>query len=404
MKKAVITSYARTAIGTFLGSLKEVPVEFLGAAAIKEAVKRSNLDMGDVGQVILGHVVSSAEAQNIARVSSLLSGLSEETPGFTVNRACGSGIQAVISASLEVQTGNTEIAVAGGAECLSRIPYYLPLSVRYQGLRNLNYELLCSNQKSSENIQPPSMYPGLNMGITAENVAERYQISREDQDIFSLGSHKKAVAAIKSGRFKEEIVPVEVKQKKASYLFETDEHPREDTSMDILSKLKPSFVKNGTVTAGNSSGINDAAAALVLMSLEKSRELELKSLASVVNYATTGLDPKVMGLGPVSAIRLLLKKTGLKLEDIDLFEINEAFAGQILGCLKELNMYMGTAMYERVNVNGGAVALGHPLGMTGARLVGTLALELKHRNLRYGIASACIGGGQGIAILIENEI
>jgi acetyl-CoA C-acetyltransferase len=278
----------------------------------------------------------------------------------------------------------------------------LPLSVRYQGFRNLNYELLCSNQRSAETVQPPSIYPELNMGLTGENVAERCHISREDQDLFSVESHRKAIAAIKSGRSAEEIVPVEIKQKKGTITFQVDEHPREDTRLEILAKLRPAFKKDGTVTAGNSSGINDGAAALVLMSEDKGKELGLAPLVYVVNYAVTGLDPRVMGLGPVSAIQKLLKKTGLQLQDIDLFEINEAFAGQILGCLKELGMYIGTPLCERVNVNGGAVALGHPLGMTGARLTGTLAYELRHRHLRYGIAGACIGGGMGIALLIEN--
>ncbi len=403
MKRTIITSYARTAIGTFLGSLREVPVEVLGAIAIQGAMRRSNLGNDQVDEVIMGHALPSGEAANIGRVCLLLAGLTETTPGYTVCRMCGSGIQAIVSAMYEIQMGDAEIVVAGGTENLSRVPYYLPLSVRYQGLRNLNYELLCANQRHSETAQPPSMYPGLNMGLTGENVAERCQISRQDQDLFSLESHRKAIAAIKRGRFAEEIVPVEIKQRKGpSITFEVDEHPRENTSLDALAGLRPAFKKDGTLTAGNSSGVNDGAAALVVMSEDKGKELGLKPLAYVVSYAVTALDPRVMGLGPVSAIHKLLKKTGLRLEDIDLFEINEAFAGQILGCLKELGMYMGTPLYERLNVNGGAVALGHPVGMTGARLAGTLALELRHRHLRYGIASACIGGGQGIALLIEN--
>lgn len=402
MKKTIITSYARTAIGTFLGSLKEVPVEVLGSIAIRGAMERSNLDNDQVDEVIMGHAISSGEAQNVARVSLLLAGLSEETPGFTVCRMCASGIQAIVCAMQAIQTDNAEIVIAGGTENLSRVPYYLPLSVRYQGLKNLNYELLCSNQRSSETIQPPSIYPGWNMGLTGENVAEHCQISRQDQDIFSLQSHRKAIAAIKSGRFAEEIVPVEVKQRKGTFTFEVDEHPREDTSLEALARLRPAFKEDGMLTAGNSSGINDGAAALVVMSEDKGKKLGLKPLAYLVNYSVTALDPRLMGLSPATAIPKVLKKAGLQLEDIDLFEINEAFAGQILGCLKELGMYMGTPLYDRVNVNGGAVALGHPLGMTGARLTGTLAYELNHRNMRYGIASACVGGGLGMALLIEN--
>ncbi len=402
MKKTIITSYARTAIGTFLGALREVPVQALGATAVQGALKRSNLAKDQVDEVILGHAISSGEAANIGRHVALLAGLSEETPGFTVCRMCGSGIQAIVSAMHEIQTGNAEIVIAGGTENLSRVPYYLPLSVRYQGFKNLNYELLCANQRHAETAAPESIYPGLNMGLTAENVVERCQISRQDQDLFALESHRKAVAAIQCGRFAQEIVPVEIKQKKGTVTFQVDEHPRPDTSLEALAKLRPAFKKDGTVTAGNSSGINDGAAALVVMSEDKGRELGLPPLAHVVSYAVTGLDPRIMGLGPVGAIQKLLNKTGLQLEDIDLFEINEAFAGQILGCLKELGMYMGTPLYDRVNVNGGAVALGHPLGMTGGRLTGTLAYELRDRHLRYGIASACIGGGMGIALLIEN--
>ncbi len=402
MKKTVITSYARTAIGTFLGSLKEVPVEFLGATAIQGALKRSNLAKDQVDEVIVGHAISSGEAANIGRVCTLLAGLSEETPAFTVCRMCGSGIQAIVSGMQEIQTDNAEIVVAGGTENLSRVPYYLPLSVRYQGFKNLNYTLLCANQRHAETAQPESIYPGLNMGLTGENVVERCQISRQDQDLFALESHRKAIHATQCGRFGEEIVPVEIKQKKGTITFQVDEHPRPDTSLEALAKLRPAFKKDGTITAGNSSGMNDGAAALVVTSEDKSKELGLRPLAYLVHYAVTALDPRVMGLGPVYAIPKVLKKAGLQLQDIDLFEINEAFAGQILGCLKELDMYMGTPLYDRVNVNGGAVALGHPLGMTGARLTGTLAYELRQRHLRYGIASACIGGGMGIALLIEN--
>ncbi len=402
MKKTVITSYARTAIGTFLGSLKEVPVESLGATAIQGALKRSNLGKDQVDEVIMGHAISSGEAANIGRHVALLAGLSEETPGFTVCRMCGSGIQAIVSAMQEIQTDHADVVIAGGTENLSRVPYYLPLSVRYSGFKNLNYTLLCANQRHAETAQPESLYPGLNMGLTAENVVAQCQISREDQDLFALQSHRKAVAAIQCGRFAQEIVPVEIKQKKGTVTFQVDEHPRPDTTLEALGKLRPAFKKDGTVTAGNSSGINDGAAAVVVMSEDKGKELGLEPLANVLDYVVTGLNPAIMGLGPVSAIQKLLKKTRLQLQDIDLFEINEAFAGQILGCLKELGMYIGTPLYDRVNVNGGAVALGHPLGMTGARLTGTLAYELKQRNLRYGVASACIGGGMGIALLIEN--
>jgi len=403
MKKCVITSAARTPVGAYLGGLKEIPVEILAVTALKEALKRSNLSGAEVDDVILGHVISSADAPNLARTVALLAGL-ESVPGFTLNRLCGSGIQAVISAAQEIHTGGAEIVVAGGAESLSRVPYYLPLSVRYQPFRNGSKKIFCANEMAHLAAQPNSLYPAVHMGITAENVVERYKISREDQDLFAFHSQMKAKAAMESGRFAEEIVPVPIETKKGTVMFDTDEHPRPDTTLEGLAKLKPAFKKDGSVTAGNASGMNDAAAAIVIMTEEKCKALGLKPMATVVDYAITALDPMVMGLGPVSAIQKVLKKTGLKLEDIDLIEINEAFAGQTLGCLKELGMYIGTPMYERLNVNGGAVSMGHPLGMSGARLVETIAYELQHRQARYGIASACIGGGQGIAVLIEREV
>ena len=403
MKKCVITSAARTPVGAYLGGLKEIPVEKLATVAVQEALNRSNLDGKEVDEVILGHVISSTDAPNLARTVALLAGL-ESAPGLTLNRLCGSGIQAVISAAQEIQTDGAGVVVAGGAESLSRVPYYLPLSVRYQPFRNGSKQVLCANEMSHSNAQPAPLYPPIHMGITAENVIARHAISREDQDLFAYQSQMKAKAAMENGRFAEEIIPVAIETKKGTVLFSADEHPKPDTSLEILAKLKPAFKKDGSVTAGNASGMNVGAAALVIMAEEKSKSLGLKPMASVADYAITGLDPLVMGLGPVSAIQKLLAKTGLRLQDIGLIEINEAFAGQVLGCLKELDMYMGTALYERLNVNGGAVALGHPLGMSGARLVGTLAYEMNHRQVRYGIASACIGGGQGIAVLLENDI
>ncbi|HWQ60767.1 MAG TPA: thiolase family protein [Negativicutes bacterium] len=401
MKKSVIVSAARTAVGAYLGGLKEVPVEVLASTAIREALKRAKITGNDVDDVILGHVISSTDAPNLARTAALLLGI-ESAPGLTLNRLCGSGIQAVISAAQEIETGGAEVVVAGGAESLSRVPYYLPLSVRYQPFRNGSKQLFCANEMAHLNAQPAPLYPAVHMGITAENVVARYNISREDQDLFAFHSQMKAKAAMESGRFAKEIVPVAIESKKGTIMFDTDEHPRPETTMEGLAKVRPAFKKDGTVTAGNASGMNDGGAALVIMSAEMAKAQGLKPLAAVVDYAVTALDPMVMGLGPVSAIRKLLKKTCLTLDDIDLVEINEAFAGQTLGCLKELGMYLGTSLYERLNVNGGAVALGHPLGMSGARLVTTLAYELQIRKARYGIASACIGGGQGIALLIEN--
>jgi len=402
VKRYVITSFVRTPVGAFLGDLKEVPVQELASLTIKEAVNRSGLGAKDVKGVVLGHVISSADVANLARYAALQAGLDEETPGYTVNRICGSGIQAVISAVQEMQGCNYDIMIAGGAESLSRVPYYLPLASRYQGLRNGSASLYCSNEEMAKNSAPVGRYPLIeSMGITAENVVERYNISREEQDRFAYDSQMKAKKAIESGRLAEEIVPVEIKTRKGISVVNKDGHPRPDTTLETLAGLQPCFKKGGTVTAGNSSGMNDAAAAMVIMTEEKAQALGLKPLAYIGDYAFHGVDPTVMGLGPVGAIQKLLRKSQLTLADIDLLEINEAFAGQVLGCCKELGNYLGTALYERLNVNGGACAMGHPLGMSGARLVGTIAYEFQHREARFGIASACIGGGMGIALLLE---
>ncbi|MCQ6275497.1 thiolase family protein [Bacillus sp. V3B] len=403
MGKVVITSGARTAVGAFLGGLKTVPVEQLASIAIKEALKRSNeLAPALVDDVVLGHVESSGDAPNLGRNAAMLAGL-DHVPGYTVNRICGSGIQSIVNATQDILTGNSEIVVAGGAESLSRAPYYLPLEVRYDGFKMGNQELRDANTKFHHNAQPYPQFPIMHMGNTAENVVKRYEIPREDQDLFSYNSQMRAKAAIESGRMAKEIVPVEIKGKKGAVtIFEHDEHPKPHTTLETLSKLRPAFEKDSTVTAGNASGLNDGGAAVVVMKEERAKELELAPMAEIVDFAVAGLDPSVMGLGPVFAIRKLLEKTGMAKEDIDLYEINEAFAGQMLGCMKELDMYLDSLLYDRINVNGGAVALGHPLGMSGTRITISLMYELIERKAKYGIASACIGGGMGIALLIKN--
>lgn len=403
MSKVVITSGARTAVGAFLGGLKTVPVEQLASIAIKEALQRSNIDGNLVDDVVMGHVESSGDAPNLGRNAALLAGL-DHVPGYTVNRICGSGIQSIVNGTQDILTGNSEVVVAGGAESLSRAPYYLPLEVRYQGFRMGNQELRDANTKYHHNAQPYPQYPIMHMGNTAENVVRKYRISREDQDLFAYNSQMRAKAAQERGRFKKEIVPVEIKDRKGNItIIDTDEHPRPDTTLDVLATLRPAFEKNGTVTAGNSSGLNDGGAALVLMKEEKAEQLNVKPLAEVVDFAVAGLDPALMGLGPAYAIEKLLKKVGMSKEEIDLYEINEAFAGQMLGVMKEMDMYLDHPLYERLNVNGGAIALGHPLGMSGARITLSLVYELMERHLKYGIASACIGGGMGIALLIKNR-
>ena len=403
MGKVVITSGARTAVGAFLGGLKTVPVEELAATAIKEALKRSNnLDPHLVNDVVLGHVESSGDAPNLGRNAALLAGL-DHVPGYTLNRICGSGIQSIVNATQDILTGNSDIVVAGGAESLSRAPYYLPLEVRYDGFKMGNQELRDANTKYHHNCQPYPQFPIMHMGNTAENVVKKYEISREDQDLFAYNSQMKAKAAVESGRFEREIVPVEIKGRKGAVtIINKDEHPKPHTTLEALANLRPAFEKDGSVTAGNASGLNDGGAAVVVMSEEKANELGLAPMAEIVDFAVAGLDPSVMGLGPVFAIRKLLEKTGMAKEDIDLYEINEAFAGQMLGCMKELEMYLDSPLYDRINVNGGAVALGHPLGMSGTRITISLMYELIERNAKYGIASACIGGGMGIALLIKN--
>jgi acetyl-CoA C-acetyltransferase len=402
-RKIVITSAVRTPVGAFLGGLKKVPVQNLCAQMLREAASRSNLGDKDIDDVVVGHVISSADTGNLARHAALLAGFDLDTPGYTVNRICGSGIQAVVSAAQELRDNEElNIVLAAGAESLSRVPYYLPLSARYDGLKNGTKQLLCSNDEYTKNAQPPKDYSDIDsMGITAENIVSKYSISREDQDRFAYDSQMKCKRAMESGRFAEEIVPVEVKSRKETVIVDRDEHPRPNTTLEALAKLKPAFKEGGSVTAGNSSGMNDAAACVVVMTEDKCKELGLTPMAYVEQYSLTALDPRIMGIGPVGAIGKLLKKTGLTLDDIGHLEINEAFAGQVLGCCKELGNYLDTPLYARLNPNGGACALGHPLGMTGVRLVTTICHEFKHNDAKYGIASACIGAGQGIALLLR---
>lgn len=403
LRKVVITSYCRTPIGAFLGELKSVPVQDLGALVIQEAAKRSGITLDMVEEVVMGHVMATPDAGNYGRRVALQAGCPITTTGFTVNRICGSGLQAAISAYQEIATGVFDIVVAGGAESLSRVPYYLPLSVRYEPFRNGNQTLYCWNEEYMKHNAPEDIYPIESMGMTAENIVSELGITREEQDLFAYNSQMRAKAASVSGRLAMEIVPVSVKHRKETVIVERDGHMRPDTTLEALAKLRPCFKKDGgTVTAGNSSGMNDAAAALVMMSEEKCSELGLQPLAYMEDYAMGGVDPRTMGYGPVPAINTLLAKQNLTLENIDFWEINEAFAGQVLGCMKKFGFYLDSPIYERLNIHGGAVALGHPLGMTGARLVGTMCIELSlQKDAKYAIASACIGGGQGLAILLK---
>ncbi|KKK37212.1 acetyl-CoA acetyltransferase [Mesobacillus campisalis] len=388
----VIVSAVRTPIGRYGGGLKELNSGHLASHVIKEAIKRANIEADQVDEVILGEVRQSTESSNVARVAALRAGVPETAPAFTINRLCASGMQAIASGVQQIQSGQADIVVAGGTESMSCSPVYLRGS-RFGGDRA---HLVDSNTEAGQ--QPKEIYgDNLGMGITAENVAEKYQISREDQDAFAIESQRRAGIAIEEGKFKEEIIPVEITGKKGSTLIETDEHPRPDTTLEKLAKLKPVFRKEGTVTAGNACGRNDGASVLVLMSESNAKEQNLTPLARIVDWAAVGVSPEIMGIGPVPAVKKLLERTGKTIEEIDLFELNEAFASQALAVIRELGLNQ-----EKVNVNGGAIALGHPVGATGARIVTTLLYELIRRKQRYGIATLCVGGGQGMAILIEN--
>ena len=404
MEKVYVMSAARTAVGKYLGSLKTVPPEKLGCEAIKETLRRGDFKPEDIDLVVLGQVMIDAEARNVARVSALFAGIPEEVPAYTIDLQCGSSMQAVRCAIGEIQTGQADVVLAGGTENMSRGIYYLPPSVRYEGFRSGHKQVYDSFSRGSERVQPPALYPGLNMGLTAENIAARYGITREEQDAFAYDSQMKAKKAIETGRFEDEIFPITVETRDGTFEFKVDEFPKLNITMEKLASMKPAFKKDGTgtVTGGNASGMNDGASAVVLMSEKAMKESGKKPMCAIIDHAVVGVDPTVMGLGPVAAIRKLLAKNNLTLDDIDLIELNEAFAAQSLGVLKELGMEPGTPMYEKVNVNGGAIALGHALGNSGTRVLITLLYELKKRNAKYGIATLCIGGGQGIAMLIEN--
>ena len=392
MGEIVIASACRTAIGTFGGTLKDVPAAELGAIVVKEAVKRAGIKPEMVDEVIFGNVLQAGLGQNIARQVTLKAGLPIETTAMTINIVCGSGLKSVALAANQILAGESEIVVCGGTENMSAAPYAVP-SARWGARMN--------NSKMIDVMVNDGLWDAFNqyhMGITAENVAEKYGITREMQDEFAVASQSKAEAAIKAGKFKDEIVPVVIHGKKGDTVFDTDEHPKFGTTLEKVAKLKPAFKRDGgTVTAANASGINDSAAALVVMSKEKADELGIKPLATIVSYATGGVDPSIMGVGPVPAVTKAMAKANLVIDDIDLIEANEAFAAQSLAVAKELKFDM-----NKVNVNGGAIALGHPIGASGARILVTLLYEMQKREeAKKGLATLCIGGGQGQALIVE---
>lgn len=391
MKEVVIASACRTAIGSFGGTLKNVPAAELGATVVKEAVKRAGIAPEQVDEVIFGDVLQAGLGQNVARQVSIKAGLPIECTAMTINIVCGSGLKAVALAANQIKSGESDIVVCGGTENMSAAPYCVP-SARW-GARMNNVQMV----DVTVNDGLWDAFNNYHMGITAENVAEEYGLTREMQDEFAVSSQHKAEAAIKAGKFKDEIVPVVIPQRKGDpIVFDTDEFPKFGSSMEKVAKLRPAFKKDGTVTAANASGINDGAAAFVVMSKEKAEELGITPLATIVSYATAGVDPKVMGIGPVPASRKALEKAGLTIEDIDLIEANEAFAAQSLAVARDLNFDM-----EKVNVNGGAIALGHPVGASGARILVTLLHEMAKRDVKTGLATLCIGGGQGQALIVK---
>lgn len=391
MTEVVIVAAVRTPIGSFGGSLKDISTVDLGSLVIKNAIERAGLEPEQVDEVIMGNVLGAGLGQNVARQMSVHAGVPVTVPAFTINKVCGSGLKAVQLAVQAVLCGDAEVVVAGGAENMSQAPYILP---------NQRWGSRMGNATVVDTMLRDGLTDGFedyHMGITAENVAEQYGITREDQDSFALQSQKRAVAAVESGRFKEEIIPVEIPQRRGEPLvFDTDEFPRKDVSLEGLSKLRPAFQKDGSVTAGNSSGINDGAAAVVVMSAEKAKELGITVLATIKSYASAGLDPKVMGCGPIYASRKALEKAGLTVADLDLVESNEAFAAQACAVAKELNLDL-----EKVNVNGGAISLGHPIGASGCRILVTLLHEMQKRDAKRGLVTLCIGGGMGTALIVE---
>jgi acetyl-CoA C-acetyltransferase len=389
-KEVVVLSGVRTAIGGYGGSLKDFAPTQLAAMVVKEAVSRAKIDPAQVGHCVFGNVIhTDRKDMYLGRVAAVNAGLSLETPGLTLNRLCGSGLQAIVSAAQLITLGDATSAVAGGAECMSRGQYWMP-SLRW-GQRMSDAQVVDAMVGA---LTDP--FDDCHMGVTAENIAQKWGISRVDQDALAAESHRRAAFATQEGRFKSQILPIEIKERKATRLFEVDEHFRAETTVESLGKLKPIFNKEGSVTAGNASGINDAAAAIVMMEAETAKAQGLTPMARLVDYAFAGVEPKYMGIGPVPAVKALLAKTGLKISDIDVFEVNEAFAAQALAVCRDLELPM-----DKTNVNGSGISLGHPIGATGCIVTIKCLYELQRTGGRYGLVTMCIGGGQGIAALFE---
>lgn len=401
MEKVFILGAKRTPLGSFLGSLKSFSASDLGSIAIKGAIEQSRIDVQDIDEVIMGNALPAGQGQGVARQSSLKASIPEGVPAYGVNMVCGSGLKSITNAFTSIRAEEAELLVAGGTESMSQAPFLLPERTRE------GFKLGDFNVKDSLVFDGlTDAFEGYHMGITAENIAEKYDISRKQQDKFAFDSQQKALRAIDSGFMKEEIIAVEIKERRSTRTMYTDEYPNRTTTIEKMSALRSAFKREGTVTAGNASGLNDGGSAIVVASGTYVQEQKLHPLAEIIAIGQGGVNPSVMGLGPVPAIKAALKKANLSFEDIDLFELNEAFASQSLGVLKELSDSFGVGpeyIQERTNINGGAIALGHPIGASGNRILVTLLYAMKRLNKRYGLASLCIGGGMGIAVIIKNS-
>ncbi|MGO1296455.1 MAG: acetyl-CoA C-acetyltransferase [Vibrio sp.] len=400
MEKVFIVAAKRTALGSFGGSLKDVPAGELGAVPIRAILAETKLDGEKVDEVIMGNVIGAGQGMNIGRQNALNAGLPVSVPAYTVNMVCGSGMKAVMDGISHIRSGDAHVVIAGGVEVMSAIPYTISGSIR-SGHKMGHTQLtdLMINDGLTD------IFNHYHMGLTAENIAKEIGISRLEQDEFAAESQRKAISAIKAGKFKEEIAPVEIKQRRDTVVFDTDEYPKESTSKESLAKLRPAFDREGSVTAGNASGINDGSSAVMLASQSAIEQYDLTPLVEIVSYAQHGVDPKVMGLGPVGAVTKALEKAQLKLSHIDLFELNEAFAAQALGVIKQLSethQVSTSTLVGKANVNGGAIALGHPLGASGNRILVSLIHEIRKRENQYGVASLCVGGGMGTAVVVKS--
>jgi acetyl-CoA C-acetyltransferase len=392
-REVVLVGACRTPVGTFGGQLKDTKAVDLGALVMREAIKRAGISPDQIDEVIFGCVLQAAQGQNVTRQSAIKAGIPETVPSLTINKVCGSGLRSVSLAAQLIKAGDADIVMAGGMENMSMAPF---------ALEKARYGYRMNNGTLVDVMIRDGLWDAFNdyhMGITAENVAEKYDISREDQDAFGLRSQELAAKAIQEGRFKDEIVPVVIPTKKGDIVFDTDEHPRATTA-EKMAKLRPAFKKDGTVTAGNASGINDGAGAVIVMSKEKADELGIKPMARVISYASGGVDPEIMGVGPVPATRKALEKAGMTVDDLDLIEANEAFASQSLAVARELGW---DKTMDKVNVNGGAIALGHPIGASGTRILVSLLYEMQKRDCKTGLATLCIGGGQGTALIVGRD-